>query len=151
MAIEQFIENEVKSNDVVLFMKGTELFPQCGFSARVVQILTELGVPFKTANVLEDQGLREGLKLGKLSPAGRAPAREKIDQHGPALKRGQRYLASLDVRQGKGGCGEPRLARRVQPGAGARLQDRQPILDLREVAIDVDIKRRVLPEETATA
>jgi monothiol glutaredoxin len=43
-------------------MKGTAMFPQCGFSARVVQILTHLGVPFKTANVLEDEELREGIK-----------------------------------------------------------------------------------------
>jgi len=43
-------------------MKGTAMFPQCGFSARVVQILTHIGVPFKTANVLEDMELREGIK-----------------------------------------------------------------------------------------
>ena len=46
----------------MLYMKGTAMFPQCGFSARVVQILNHLGVPFKTANVLEDAGLREGIK-----------------------------------------------------------------------------------------
>jgi monothiol glutaredoxin len=46
----------------MLYMKGTAMFPQCGFSARVVQILTHLGVPFKTANVLEDEELREGIK-----------------------------------------------------------------------------------------
>jgi monothiol glutaredoxin len=44
MSIEQFIENEVKSNDVVLFMKGTPQFPQCGFSGQVVQILDHVGV-----------------------------------------------------------------------------------------------------------
>ena len=47
MAIEQFIENEVKSNDVVLFMKGTPQFPMCGFSGQVVQILDYLGVPYQ--------------------------------------------------------------------------------------------------------
>ena len=47
---------------VMLYMKGNAMFPQCGFSARVVQILTHLGVPFKTANVLEDAELREGIK-----------------------------------------------------------------------------------------
>ena len=47
MGIEQFIDNEVKSNDVVLFMKGTPQFPQCGFSGQVVQILDYLGVPYK--------------------------------------------------------------------------------------------------------
>ena len=47
MSIEQFIANEVKSNDVVLFMKGTPQFPQCGFSGQVVQILDHLGVGYK--------------------------------------------------------------------------------------------------------
>ena len=46
----------------MLYMKGNAMFPQCGFSARVVQILTHLGVPFQTANVLEDSMLREGVK-----------------------------------------------------------------------------------------
>ncbi|MBV9735406.1 MAG: Grx4 family monothiol glutaredoxin [Acidisphaera sp.] len=56
------IQSDVAANPVMLYMKGTAMFPQCGFSARVVQILTHLGVPFQTANVLEDQGLREGVK-----------------------------------------------------------------------------------------
>ena len=56
------IESDVKSNPVVLFMKGTPVFPQCGFSARVVQILSHLGVPFKGVNVLEDAEVREGIK-----------------------------------------------------------------------------------------
>ena len=62
MAIEQFIANEVKSNDVVLFMKGTPSFPQCGFSSQVVQILDYLGVPYKGLNVLESDDLRQGIK-----------------------------------------------------------------------------------------
>ena len=62
MSIEQFIENEVKSNDVVLFMKGTPQFPMCGFSGQVVQILDYLGVPFKGLNVLEFDELRQGIK-----------------------------------------------------------------------------------------
>jgi monothiol glutaredoxin len=62
MGIEQFIENEVKSNDVVLFMKGTPQFPQCGFSGQVVQILDHLGVPYKGLNVLESSDLRDGIK-----------------------------------------------------------------------------------------
>ena len=53
MAIEQFIDNEVKANDVVLFMKGTPQFPQCGFSGQVVQILDHLGVSYKGLNVLD--------------------------------------------------------------------------------------------------
>ncbi|MBV8915211.1 MAG: Grx4 family monothiol glutaredoxin, partial [Acetobacteraceae bacterium] len=56
------IHNDVSSNKVMLYMKGNAMFPQCGFSARVVQILTHLGVPFQTANVLEDPELREGIK-----------------------------------------------------------------------------------------
>src|ERR1700750_2417871 len=62
MAIEQFIDNEVKTNDVVLFMKGTPQFPQCGFSGQVVQILDYLGVPYKGINVLESDDLRQGIK-----------------------------------------------------------------------------------------
>ncbi len=56
------IESEIKANPVMLYMKGDAMFPQCGFSARVVQILTHMGVPFATANVLEDPQLREGVK-----------------------------------------------------------------------------------------
>ena len=62
MAIDQFIANEVKSNDVVLFMKGTPQFPMCGFSGQVVQILDYLGVPYKGLNVLENEELRNGIK-----------------------------------------------------------------------------------------
>ena len=60
-AFEQ-IESEINENDVVLFMKGTPVFPQCGFSAAVVQVLNHVGVPFKGINVLEDMGVREGIK-----------------------------------------------------------------------------------------
>ena len=56
------IETEVKSNDVVLFMKGTPQFPMCGFSGQVVQILNYLGVPYKGVNVLDDATLRDGIK-----------------------------------------------------------------------------------------
>ncbi len=56
------IQSDITENPVMLYMKGNAMFPQCGFSARVVQILTHVGVPFKTANVLEDAGLREGIK-----------------------------------------------------------------------------------------
>jgi monothiol glutaredoxin len=62
MAIETFIGNELKSNDVVLFMKGTPQFPMCGFSGQVVQILDYLGVPYKGLNVLENDDLRNGIK-----------------------------------------------------------------------------------------
>jgi len=56
------IQSEIADAQVMLYMKGTAMFPQCGFSARVVQILTHMNVPFKTANVLEDPALREGVK-----------------------------------------------------------------------------------------
>jgi len=56
------IQSEIEGNPVFLYMKGTPMFPQCGFSARVVQILSHLGVPFQSANVLEEQELREGIK-----------------------------------------------------------------------------------------
>ena len=56
------IKDEVDSNDVVLFMKGTPMFPQCGFSAAVVQALSLMGVKFKGVNVLDDMEIREGIK-----------------------------------------------------------------------------------------
>jgi monothiol glutaredoxin len=62
MSINEFIDNEVKSNEVVLFMKGTPQFPMCGFSGQVVQILDYLGVPYKGLNVLESDDLRQGIK-----------------------------------------------------------------------------------------
>jgi monothiol glutaredoxin len=61
-AINQWIDAQVKSNDVVLFMKGTPAFPQCGFSGQVVQILDYLGVPYAGVNVLESEELRQGIK-----------------------------------------------------------------------------------------
>lgn len=60
MSIQDWIKNEVDSNDVVLFMKGTPAFPQCGFSGQVVQILDYIGAPYKGINVLEDDELRPG-------------------------------------------------------------------------------------------
>ncbi|MEE8188627.1 MAG: Grx4 family monothiol glutaredoxin [Kiloniellales bacterium] len=56
------IRQEIDSNEVVLFMKGTPVFPQCGFSAAVVQVLSHVGVKFKGIDVLQDPGLREGVK-----------------------------------------------------------------------------------------
>ena len=58
----QIIDNEVKSNDVVLFMKGTPQFPMCGFSAQVVQILDHVGASYKGLNVLDSDELRQGIK-----------------------------------------------------------------------------------------
>src|SRR3546814_20973616 len=60
-AIER-IKEDIARNDVVLFMKGTPVFPQCGFSAAVVQVLTQMGVKFKGIDVLEDPGVRQSIK-----------------------------------------------------------------------------------------
>lgn len=56
------IQQDISENQVVLFMKGTPMFPQCGFSAAVVQILSDLGVKFKGIDVLMDPSLRDGVK-----------------------------------------------------------------------------------------
>ncbi len=56
------IENLLNTNKVVLFMKGTQQFPMCGFSARATAILQDLGVEFKDVNVLEDEEIRQGIK-----------------------------------------------------------------------------------------
>ena len=61
-AITRRIRKDIAENDVVLFMKGTPVFPQCGFSATVVQVLSHLGVKFKGIDVLQDPGLRQGIK-----------------------------------------------------------------------------------------
>ena len=60
--IDNIIKAEIDSAEIVLFMKGTPVFPQCGFSGQVVQILSHIGAPFKGVNVLEDDGLRDGIK-----------------------------------------------------------------------------------------
>ena len=62
MSAHDTIQNTISSNDVVLFMKGTPQFPQCGFSSQVVQILQYLEVPYQSVNVLADEGVRNGIK-----------------------------------------------------------------------------------------
>ena len=61
--VQARIADEVKSSDVLLFMKGTPGFPQCGFSAVTVQILSHIGVKFKAVNVLDDPEIRDGIKV----------------------------------------------------------------------------------------
>ena len=61
-ATKERIDADIASEDVVLYMKGTPVFPQCGFSSAVVGVLTHLGVPFRGINVLEDDSIREGIK-----------------------------------------------------------------------------------------
>jgi monothiol glutaredoxin len=60
--VQERIEREINEHDVVLFMKGTPVFPQCGFSSVVVQVLSHLGVRFKGVDVLSDPALRQGIK-----------------------------------------------------------------------------------------
>ena len=60
--VSERIKNEIKHNEIVLFMKGTPVFPMCGFSAAVVQILTHLGVKYSSVNVLDSDEMREGIK-----------------------------------------------------------------------------------------
>ena len=71
--VQARIAEDVKNNDVLLYMKGTPVFPQCGFSAMAVQILSHLGVKFKAVDVLADPEVREGIKdflqLADHSPA----------------------------------------------------------------------------------
>ncbi len=61
--VTERIKSDLSENDVVLFMKGSPVFPQCGFSAAVVQMLTTLGVKFKGIDILADPELREGIKV----------------------------------------------------------------------------------------
>jgi monothiol glutaredoxin len=61
-AIREQIDAEINGTDVVLFMKGTPVFPQCGFSAAVVGVLSHIGVQFKGVNVLDDDAIRQGIK-----------------------------------------------------------------------------------------
>ena len=60
--VTESIKNEINTNDVVLFMKGTPDFPMCGFSAATVQILKNLGINFNSVNVLDSNDMREGIK-----------------------------------------------------------------------------------------
>lgn len=62
MSVNERIDEIVKNNDVVLFMKGTPLFPQCGFSSKAVAILDHLGVTYESVDVLQDMEIRSGIK-----------------------------------------------------------------------------------------
>ena len=60
--VSESIKTEIKSSDVVLFMKGTPVLPKCGFSAAIVQVLSDIGVKFNSVNVLDCDEMREGIK-----------------------------------------------------------------------------------------
>lgn len=62
MSVNERIDQLVKNNDVVLFMKGTPLFPQCGFSSKAIAILDHLGVSYESVDVLQDMEIRAGIK-----------------------------------------------------------------------------------------
>jgi monothiol glutaredoxin len=62
MSVADTIQADIQSNDVVLYMKGTPIMPQCGFSAAVVQVLTNMGIKFKGVDVLADADIRQGIK-----------------------------------------------------------------------------------------
>ena len=116
MGIEQFIDNEVKSNDVVLFMKGTPQFPMCGFSGQVVQILDYLGVAYKGLNVLDNEELRNGIKsllqLADHSAALRQGRVRRRLRHHPRNVPGRRVAGPAE---GKGPCREGERAIRRDP------------------------------------
>jgi monothiol glutaredoxin len=61
--LKEAIDKYLSANKVVLFMKGTKMFPQCGFSNTCVQVLNTLSVPYETVNILEDESLRQGMKV----------------------------------------------------------------------------------------
>jgi len=60
--VQQEIAQKVKENKILIFMKGTPTFPQCGFSAAVIEVFNKLGAPYQTVNVLEDPEIRDGIK-----------------------------------------------------------------------------------------
>jgi monothiol glutaredoxin len=60
--VKERIDNLINQNKIMIFMKGTKLMPQCGFSNNVVQILNTLGVPFQTVDILADNDIRQGIK-----------------------------------------------------------------------------------------
>ncbi len=62
MSVQDDIKAKVESNKIVIFMKGTPSFPQCGFSAQMIEVFKRLGAPFETVNVLTDPAVREGIK-----------------------------------------------------------------------------------------
>ena len=60
--VQDWIKKTIVADDVVLFMKGTKQFPQCGFSGQIAQVLSYVGVDYKDVNVLDDMSVREGIK-----------------------------------------------------------------------------------------
>jgi monothiol glutaredoxin len=63
MSVQEKISQQIKDNKILIFMKGTPEFPQCGFSAAVIEVFNDMKVPYQTVNVLEDPEVREGIKV----------------------------------------------------------------------------------------
>ena len=82
------IKQDIAENDVLLYMKGTPVFPQCGFSAAVVQVLSQLGVKFKGIDILSDPALRQGGRVGQV---GGRSAQQLPDALPPLVGRCPRY------------------------------------------------------------
>lgn len=63
MTVQETISEQVKKNKILIYMKGTREFPQCGFSAAVIDVFNEIGAPYETVDVLSDPEIREGIKI----------------------------------------------------------------------------------------
>ena len=103
--VHKYIAHLVASNRVVLFMKGNKSFPQCGFSAAVIEVLKRHGVPFETVNVLQDQAVREGIKQFSSWPTI------------PQLYIGGEFICGCDIVREMDASGE--LADKLKPSASA--------------------------------
>jgi monothiol glutaredoxin len=103
--VHKYIAHLVASNRVVLFMKGNKSFPQCGFSAAVIEVLKRHGVPFETVNVLQDQAVREGIKQFSSWPTI------------PQLYIGGEFIGGCDIVREMDASGE--LADKLKPPASA--------------------------------
>ena len=124
----QRIQTEVDANDVLLFMKGTPVFPQCGFSAAVIQVLSHLQVKFNSVNVLEDMDIRERHRLKTNVP--KTVLRVKVTQAhlhcGKSMLRGGLW----DPRKWPGKRPIPTLFEMIedQTGIDCEIKDEQKIL-----------------------
>ena len=103
--VHKYIAHLVASTRVVLFMKGNKSFPQCGFSAAVIEVLKRHGVPFETVNVLQDQAVREGIKQFSSWPTI------------PQLYIGGEFIGGCDIVREMDASGE--LADKLKPPASA--------------------------------
>ncbi len=104
-ALKQKIDGLITQNKVLLFVKGTKTFPQCGFSSAVINIFKEIGVPFETVNILQEGDLRQGMKEYSQWPTF------------PQIYVGGEFIGGCDIVKEMHDKGE--LAKVVQKAAGA--------------------------------